>query len=255
MKVALKIKCKGSLSEHEIGLNGAVAIGRSSKAEIQLDDEKISGRHCRFFLKRDRLELTDIDSKNGTYLNGIRIEQSEVFIGDEVKIGDTVITLEEKHMSPDSVDALTFPGPFKDRMVYELKADFTGARIQNQVHNSSRQNTNRESADASRIREIDLRKKVKSKVKVSKQEIRSRHKILSIVASLIDAFLAFTAVCLPLLLISKVLPAGFDKNAKLFVLLGLEVVAITTYYIFNFRISKFTIGEKISGVEKYYLEQ
>lgn len=254
MKVALKIKCKGSLSEHEIGLNGAVAIGRSSKAEIQLDDEKISGRHCRFFLKRDRLELTDIDSKNGTYLNGIRIEQSEVFIGDEVKIGDTVITLEEKHMSPDSVDALTFPGPFKDRMVYELKADFTGARIQNQVQHS-RLNTNRESADASRIREIDLRKKVKSKVKVSKQEIRSRHKILSTVASLIDAFLAFTALCLPLLLISKVLPSGFDKNAKLFVLLGLEVVSMTTYFIFNFKISKFTIGEKITGIEKYYLEQ
>ncbi len=254
MKVALKIKCKGSLSEHEIGLNGVAAIGRSSKAEIQLDDEKISGRHCKFFLKRDRLELTDIDSKNGTYLNGIRIEQSEVFIGDEVRIGDTVITLEEKHMSPDSVDALTFPGPFKDRMVYELKADFTGARIQNQVQ-TSRRNTNRESTEASRIREIDLRKKVKSKVKVSKQEIRSRHKVLSTVSSLIDAFLAFTALCLPLLLISKVLPAGFDKNAKLFVLLGLEVVAITTYFIFNFKISKFTLGEKITGIEKYYLEQ
>ncbi len=254
MKVALKIKCKGSISEHEIGLNGAIAIGRSSKAEVQLDDEKISGRHCRFFLKRDRLELTDIDSKNGTYLNGIRIEQSEVFIGDEVKIGDTVISLEEKHMTPDSVDALTFPGPFKDRMVYELRADFTGARIQNQVQNS-RKKTFRDSAEDSRIREIDLRKKVKSKVKVSKQEIRSRHKILSTISSLIDSFLAFTVLCLPLLLISKVIPAGFDKNAKLFVLIGLEVVAITTYYIFNFRISKFTIGEKISGIEKYYLEQ
>ena len=254
MKVALKIKCKGSISEHEIGLNGAIAIGRSSKAEVQLDDEKISGRHCRFFLKRDRLELTDMDSKNGTYLNGIRIEQSEVFIGDEVKIGDTVISLEEKHMTPDSVDALTFPGPFKDRMVYELRADFTGARIQNQVQNS-RKKTFRDSAEDSRIREIDLRKKVKSKVKVSKQEIRSRHKVLSTISSLIDSFLAFTVLCLPLLLISKVIPAGFDKNAKLFVLIGLEVVAITTYYILNFRISKFTIGEKISGIEKYYLEQ
>ncbi len=61
MKVALKIKCKGSLSEHEVGLNGAVAIGRSSKAEIQLDDEKISGCHCRFFLQRARIDLTDLD--------------------------------------------------------------------------------------------------------------------------------------------------------------------------------------------------
>lgn len=255
MKVALKIKCKGSLSEHEIGLNGAVAVGRSSKAEIQLADDKISGRHCRFFLKRDRLELTDLDSKNGTYLNGIRIEQSEIFIGDEVRLGDTVITLEEKHMSPDSVDALTFPGPFKERLNYELKADFTGARIQNQIQNKGPRNTNKVSVDASHIREIDLRKKVKSKLKVSKQEIRSRHRVLSTVASLTDAFLAFTVLCLPLLLISKVLPAGFDKNAKMIVLLGLEVVAITFYYIFNFRVSKFTIGERISGIEKHYLEQ
>lgn len=254
MKVALKIKCKGSVTEHEIGLNGAVAIGRSSKAEIQIDDEKISGRHCRFILKRDRLELTDIDSKNGTYLNGIRIDQSEVFIGDEVKIGDSVITLEEKHMSPDSINALTFPGLLKDRMVYELKADFTGARIQNK-DKKKRKNTNRDNANASRIREIDHRKKAKSKVKVSKQEIRSRHKFLSTIATLIDFFLAFTFICLPLLLLSKVFPAGFDKNAKLFILLVLEVVSITTYYIFNFKISKLTIGEKISGVEKYYQEQ
>lgn len=254
MKVAIKIKCKSTLSEHEIALNGAVSIGRSSKAEIQLDDEKISGRHCRFLLKRDRLELTDLDSKNGTYLNGIRIEQSEMFIGDEVRIGDTVIAIEEKHMSPDSVEALTFPGAFKERLNYELKADFTGARIQNQVQNS-RANTNRASTDASHNREIDLRKKVKSKMKVSKQEIRSRHKVLSIVSSLIDAFLAFSVLCLPLLLISKIIPAGFDKNAKLYVLIGLEVVAITAYFIFNFKVSKFTIGEKISGIEKLYQEQ
>ncbi len=158
-------------------------------------------------------------------------------------------------MSPDSVEALTFPGPFKDRLNYELKADFTGARIQNQIQNKAARNTNKVSADASRIREIDLRKKVKSKLKVSKQEIRARHRVLSIISSLIDAFLAFTVLCLPLLLISKLMPSGFDKNAKMIVLLGLEVVAITLYYIFNFRISKFTIGEKITGIEKSYLEQ
>ncbi len=254
MKVALKIKCKGSLTEHEIGLNGAVALGRSSKAEIQLDDEKISGRHCRFYLKRDRLELTDIDSKNGTYLNGIRIEQSEVFIGDEIRIGDTIISLEEKHMGPDSVDALTFPGPFKDRMNYELKADFTAARIQNQISNT-RASVNRTSIEDSKNREIDLRKKIKSKVKVSKQEIRSKHKVSSIASSLIDTFIAFTALCLPLLIISKILPSSFDKDAKLIVVLGLEVVAITGYYILNFSFSKFTIGEKITGIEKHYMEQ
>jgi pSer/pThr/pTyr-binding forkhead associated (FHA) protein len=254
VKVALKIKCKGSFTEHEIGLNGAVALGRSSKAEIQLDDEKISGSHCRFNLKRDRLELTDIDSKNGTYLNGIRIEQSEVFIGDEIRIGDTIISLEETHMTPDSVDALTFPGPFKDRLNYELKADFTGARIQNQTSNTSA-SVNRISTEASRIREIDLRKKVKSKVRVSKQEIRSRHKVSSVVSSLIDTFIAFTALCLPILIISKNLPTSFDKNAKLIVLLGLDVVAISGYYFFNFRFLKFTIGEKITGIEKHYMEQ
>lgn len=254
MKVALKINYKGSLSEDEIGLNSSATLGRSSKSEIQVDDEKISGLHCRLLLKRDKLEITDLDSKNGTYLNGIRIEQSEIFIGDEIKIGDTLVTLEEKHMSPDSIEVLTFPGPYKDRLNYELKADFTGARIQNQLSNKVTYVT-KASNQASHAKEIDLRKKVKSKLKVSKQEIRSRHKFLSAVSSMIDLFMAFTILCLPFLLISKLIPVDFEKDIKIIVLIGLEVVAIAIYYILNFRLSKFTFGEKISGIEKKYLNQ
>ena len=166
MKVALKIVNKGSTNEHIMSLGNMIALGRSSKCDLQVDDDKMSGRHCRFTLKADRLEIADLDSKNGTYLNGIRIEQSEVFIGDEVKIGETVITLEEKNTDGEALSALTFPGPKKDRLSYELKADFTGARIQNQIANKRLSVTPKVNFESSHAKEVEVRKKIKSKIRI-----------------------------------------------------------------------------------------
>lgn len=239
----------GSSIDHEVNLNYAVAFGRSSRSEVQLSDEMISGSHCRFILKRNRLELTDLDSKNGTYLNGIRVEHSEVFIGDEVRIGNTVITLDDKHMSPDSVDILTFPGPQKDRISYELKADFTGTRIENQSLSA------KNSARSSHVREIELRKRVKSRIKLSKQEIKSRYKFLSLIGTLLDVAFAILILFLSFIIIKKTLPRTMDKDFRLYLILMSEVFIIGTYYVMNFKVSKFSIGEKISGIKNLYLKQ
>lgn len=255
MKVNLQITHNGNKKEHELVLGQIVAIGRSSKCEFQLDDQKISGRHCRFYLKTDRLEVTDLDSKNGTYLNGIRIETSEVFVGDEIKIGDTLITLKEESFDKEALELLTFPGPFKDRMSYELKIDFTGARIQNQQANKRLSVTPKVNIDASHAREIDLRKKARSKVKVSKQEIRSRHKISAFFASAFDALIMFFIMSLPLLLLNKFVPGTMTKNQKMISIIILEIACVGIYFMSNFKISKFTIGERLSGIQEKYNKQ
>lgn len=255
MKVNLLINHNGKTTEHEMTLGQIVAIGRSSKCELQVDDQKISGRHCRFYLKSDRLEVTDLDSKNGTYLNGIRIETSEVFAGDEIKIGETVITLQDSSFDKEALDLLTFPGPFKDRMSYELKIDFTGARIQNQQANKRLSVIPKVNIEASHAREIDLRKKVKSKVKVTKQEIRSRHKISSFMATLFDALMMFIIMSFPLLLLNKFVPGTMSKNQKMISIILLEIACVGVYFMSNFKISKFTIGEKLSGIQEKYQKQ
>jgi len=253
VKVVLKFLSDGKIIEQELSLNAVINIGRSSKCDVQLPDEKISSRHCRLYLKIDRLELSDLDSKNGTYLNGIRIEQSEVFVGDEIKIGGSVITIEEKKMAKETIDVLTFPGPFKDRLNYELKADFTGARILNQTgQNSLPPNYSQE---ASHIREIDLRKKVKSKLKLSKQEIRTRNKFTSLVSTFLDGVAFAVVLSIPLFIVSRLVSSKVDQSQKLSFLITLELTALGIFIISNYKLSKFTIGEKLSGIKKLYSNQ
>ncbi|WPU65312.1 FHA domain-containing protein [Peredibacter starrii] len=244
MKVVFKIKSKGVQSEHTMEMNTTVNIGRSRSAQISLQDEKISGNHCSFFLKRDRLELTDKDSKNGTYLNGIRIEQSEVFIGDQIRVGDTLITIEEDKMSPDSVDILTFPGPKKDRIDYALKADFTGARIQNQQYHERIQKT---AEAASHEKEVFLRLKAKSKIRLDKHELRARYKMRSLIATMFDGVLIVFFFVFPIFVFSKqLIPA---------ILLGAGVVSAVSFFFITFKKMRFTLGEQITGIEDLYKKQ
>jgi len=51
-------------------------IGRSKDCDIQLTDSLVSLRHARVIRDRDRWVIEDLQSKNGTYLNGARIQNA-----------------------------------------------------------------------------------------------------------------------------------------------------------------------------------
>src|SRR5690606_21567806 len=130
MKVTLKIRFNKVFTEHELTLNAKTVVGRSRQSQIKLEDTKASASHCQLTLRRHSLELIDLDSKNGTYLNGILIEQTEVFAGDEIRIGDTLITIDESKMTTQDVEQLSFLGSARERRHYDLKAACTASRIE-----------------------------------------------------------------------------------------------------------------------------
>lgn len=253
MKVTLKIKSKQNEREQVLNLGEMVAVGRSSSCDLQVEDEKISGRHCRLYLKIDRLELYDLDSKNGTYLNGIRVDRSEVFLGDEVQLGDTVISLEESKMPQDAIDALTFPGPFKERLNYELKADFTGARIQNQLNNKRAVDPNLETK--SHEQEIKLRKKIKSSLKLSKQEIRLQNSLLAIISTILDIATLIAVLFIPVIFAGRIIPNGVPRDQKFMILIASVVILGLVFFIVNFKKMKFTFGERVAGIKELYDKQ
>ena len=51
-------------------------IGRNTANDLVLDDEQVSGDHARFFYKKDILWVEDLESTNGTHVNGRRITES-----------------------------------------------------------------------------------------------------------------------------------------------------------------------------------
>ena len=83
----------------EIELTGEpIAIGRSRDAFIPLLDDKVSRAHCGIRLSDDgQFYLKDLNSRNGTYLNGERIEDSAPLkVGDRIRVGSTTFVFEQE---------------------------------------------------------------------------------------------------------------------------------------------------------------
>lgn len=67
-------------------------IGRDEAVPMQLEDERVSRKHCqiRYEAKDDAYYLLDMKSSNGSYVNGRRmVSEVKLADGDEVQLGDT----------------------------------------------------------------------------------------------------------------------------------------------------------------------
>lgn len=63
-------------------------IGREGACDLSLSDSRVSRRHCRISFVRETAWLTDLESTNGTELNGQRIEvSSPLRDGDVITLG------------------------------------------------------------------------------------------------------------------------------------------------------------------------
>ncbi len=70
---------------------GVVVLGRSSDVELPLPSASVSRRHARLVLHDDgaRATVADLGSRNGTLVNGLRVDgERAVQHGDEVSLGD-----------------------------------------------------------------------------------------------------------------------------------------------------------------------
>jgi FHA domain/zinc-ribbon domain len=67
--------------------NVLTTAGRHPDSDIFLDDVTVSRRHAEFYRDGDRITVRDVGSLNGTYVNRERIEEAELFSGDDVQIG------------------------------------------------------------------------------------------------------------------------------------------------------------------------
>jgi two-component system, cell cycle response regulator len=72
---------------------GTLIAGRSSRCEIWLQDPGVSRRHCQLRSEARSTWLKDLDSTNGTTVNGRRIETRELQLGDVIGVGGATLTL------------------------------------------------------------------------------------------------------------------------------------------------------------------
>jgi two-component system, cell cycle response regulator len=77
-----------------------VILGRALEADVRINDTKVSRQHARITAMKDPRNpsanylLTDLQSSNGTFLNGEKVTQETLQNGDKITIGDHILRFE-----------------------------------------------------------------------------------------------------------------------------------------------------------------
>lgn len=72
----------------EFVLTSNVVLGRAAGSDLQVDDDSVSRRHAFLRVERDAVWVEDQSSRNGTWVNGVRItEPKRLAHGDKIGVG------------------------------------------------------------------------------------------------------------------------------------------------------------------------
>lgn len=78
----------GQMIELKMGKN---LIGRAPQCDIKLVSPGVSKEHTEIAVYKDKIVITDLRSSNGTYLNGIRIQNGIMRLGDKLGVHDILV--------------------------------------------------------------------------------------------------------------------------------------------------------------------
>jgi pSer/pThr/pTyr-binding forkhead associated (FHA) protein len=97
MDVRLVVE-KGSKQKREIRLKSEdTIIGRRTGCDLRVPSASVSRRHCRLSFRDDCLVVEDLQSANGTYVNGIRVQETQVVQpGDRLEVGPVTFLVKYK---------------------------------------------------------------------------------------------------------------------------------------------------------------
>lgn len=76
---------------HKFHVTGSMTFGRSVKCEMCFADLELSRRHAEFFLKDEVLEIKDLASANGVFVNHQKVGMAVLQPGDQVRMGSVTL--------------------------------------------------------------------------------------------------------------------------------------------------------------------
>jgi pSer/pThr/pTyr-binding forkhead associated (FHA) protein len=86
----LVLNCEGvGLVTHEL-LRDIVMVGRAPSNQIVIDHPTVSAQHAVLLRVRDSYSLKDLNSTNGTQINGAFVTDAELKDGDTIRFGSVV---------------------------------------------------------------------------------------------------------------------------------------------------------------------
>lgn len=124
----LMIRRDNQPTQHVPVLKDEVLVGRDEACDISLPERQISRQHIRIYRNGDRFFVQDLDSKNGTWLNGQPLKGSaELHDGDEIQLA---LTTRIRYVGIGSTTPLTSEVPAygnaRLRLEHESRRVFVG---------------------------------------------------------------------------------------------------------------------------------
>src|SRR5262249_10308830 len=77
-----------------VNITGRMRIGTSPTCELRLSDSSVSRIHCAVTIERGVLTVNDLESTNGTYVDGVRVRDADVQAGSMIRIGKTALRVD-----------------------------------------------------------------------------------------------------------------------------------------------------------------
>src|ERR1043166_9434112 len=77
-----------------------VTLGRALDADVRINDTQVSRQHARITASPSESHVSmqyilhDLDSRNGTFLNGRRVRRERLENGDKITVGETILGLD-----------------------------------------------------------------------------------------------------------------------------------------------------------------
>ncbi|MGA1979332.1 MAG: FHA domain-containing protein [Sedimentisphaerales bacterium] len=94
--------------------SSVTVIGRRHSCDLCIPLMSVSRKHCQLNSDDGVLKIRDLNSRNGTYLNGKRINEATIQAGDSIKIGPLTFVLQIDHQ-PQTISEPASAAPSSSR--------------------------------------------------------------------------------------------------------------------------------------------
>lgn len=74
-----------------VPIDSSLVVGRSRNADVRVADDGVSRTHCRVTRIGTKVIVEDLDSRNGTMVNGTKVMRAELSAGDRIQLGPDLI--------------------------------------------------------------------------------------------------------------------------------------------------------------------
>src|SRR5215469_2581945 len=95
---------------HELNVD-KTTIGRVDDNTFQVADPSVSSHHCEVLLRGNEVVIRDLNSTNGTFINGEKISESVLKAGQTLRLGQIELQLLTEGMPMPTATATSAPAP------------------------------------------------------------------------------------------------------------------------------------------------